>query len=169
MISPAMTEQLVTLCFVVRNGQILLIRKKRGIGAGKINGPGGKVDPGETPLAAAIRETEEEVGVTPLRPQLCGDLRFRFRDGLRLRCLIYLADDCVGEPRETPEAIPRWFSTGELPYAEMWEDDQHWLPLLLAGRHFRGTVEVDGEHTVGQQIEVLPEGERLEFDAHRLQ
>lgn len=158
-----MTEQLVTLCFVVQNGQILLIRKKRGIGAGKINGPGGKVDPGESPLAAAVRETQEEIGVTPLHPRLRGDLRFRFRDGLRLRCLIYLADDWVGEPCETPEAIPLWFSTGELPYAEMWEDDQHWLPLLLAGRHFRGTVEVDGEHTVGQQIDVLPEGDVLEF------
>ena len=27
--------------------EVLLIRKKRGLGAGKINGPGGKIDPGE--------------------------------------------------------------------------------------------------------------------------
>lgn len=159
-----MTEQLVTLCFIVRDGQVLLIRKKRGIGAGKINGPGGKVDPGETPLAAAVRETEEEIGVTPLDPRLRGDLRLRFRNGLRLRCLIYLAGDCTGEPGETPEAIPRWFPASELPYAEMWEDDRHWLPLLLAGQRFRGTVDVDGEHAVGQRIDVLPAGDPLEFD-----
>ena len=84
-----MPELLVTLCFIVRDGRVLLIRKKRGIGAGKINGPGGKVDPGETPLAAAVRETQEEIGVTPIDPQLRGDLRFHFRDGLRLRCLVY--------------------------------------------------------------------------------
>lgn len=160
----AMAEQLVTLCFVVQDGRVLLIRKKRGIGAGKINAPGGKVDPGESPLAAAVRETEEEIGVTPLQPQLRGDLRFRFRDGLRLRCTIYLATGCVGEPCETAEAVPQWFALDAIPYAEMWEDDQHWVPLLLAGKRFRGTVDVDGEHTVGQQIEVLPAGQALEFD-----
>ncbi len=53
------------LCFVIRDGQILLIRKKRGLGAGKINGPGGRLEKGETALASAIRETQEEIGVTP--------------------------------------------------------------------------------------------------------
>ncbi|MFP6630384.1 MAG: NUDIX domain-containing protein, partial [Myxococcota bacterium] len=48
-----------TLCFVIRDGRILLIRKKRGLGAGKIVGPGGRVEPGETPLACAIREVQE--------------------------------------------------------------------------------------------------------------
>src|SRR5512136_179536 len=40
------------LCFVIRDGQILLIRKKRGLGAGKMNGPGGRLEAGETALAA---------------------------------------------------------------------------------------------------------------------
>ncbi len=38
-----------TLCFVRRENEVLLIRKKRGLGAGKINGPGGRIEPGETP------------------------------------------------------------------------------------------------------------------------
>ena len=56
-----------TLMFVLRDAafgggqEVLLIRKKRGIGAGKINGPGGKIDPGESPLQCAIRETREEL------------------------------------------------------------------------------------------------------------
>ena len=54
------------LLFIVRDEKILLIRKKRGFGAGKINGPGGKVDPGETPLQSALRETFEELGIKPL-------------------------------------------------------------------------------------------------------
>ena len=145
-----MAEQLATLCYILHEGRVLLIRKKRGIGAGKINGPGGKVDPGETPLAAAIREVEEETGVTPLDPVLHGELRFRFADGLVLHCMVYLADRFRGEPRETPEAVPLWFPADALPYAEMWEDDRHWLPLLLARQFFTGRVEVDGEKVIDQ-------------------
>ena len=150
-----MTEQLATLCYIVRDGQLLLIRKKRGIGAGKINGPGGKVDPGETPLAAAIRETQEEVGVTPHAPQPRGALLFSFADGLVLRCLIYLADGCRGEPHETSEATPLWFSLDSLPYNEMWEDDREWLPLLLAGESFTGSFGVDGDHVTKRVFSVL--------------
>lgn len=150
-----MTEQLATLCYILRDGHLLLIHKKRGIGAGKINGPGGKVDPGETPLAAAIRETQEEVGVTPLDPQLRGNLLFHFADGLVLRCLIYLAFACEGIPHETAEAIPQWFPVEALPYDRMWADDREWLPLLLAGKHFSGTIWVDGEQVIRQTISVL--------------
>ena len=54
-----------TLVFVVRGGRILLIRKKRGLGAGKINGPGGRLEPGESPLDCAVREVQEELRTTP--------------------------------------------------------------------------------------------------------
>ncbi|MBT4161861.1 MAG: NUDIX hydrolase, partial [Gammaproteobacteria bacterium] len=37
-------EEVATLLFVVRDGRVLLIRKKRGLGAGKINGPGGRLE-----------------------------------------------------------------------------------------------------------------------------
>ena len=55
------------LLFIVREEKILLIHKKRGFGAGKINGPGGKIDPGETPLQSAVRETFEELGINAAR------------------------------------------------------------------------------------------------------
>lgn len=150
-----MNEQQVTLCFIRKAGQLLLIHKKRGIGAGKINGPGGKVDPGESPLAAAIRETQEEIGVTPLRPELRGDLRFHFSDGKNLHCLIFLSEDYEGIPVETAEAIPQWFPVESLPYGEMWGDDREWLPLLLAGKRFRGTVKVHGEESGEHEIAVI--------------
>ena len=66
------------LCFVMRGGQILLIRKKRGLGAGKINGPGGRLEKGETALESAIRETQEELGVTPTGLEHIGELFFQF-------------------------------------------------------------------------------------------
>ncbi|MEO1370466.1 MAG: NUDIX domain-containing protein, partial [Acidobacteriota bacterium] len=45
-----------TLVFVIDGGRILLIRKKRGLGAGKVNGPGGRLEAGETPVQCAVRE-----------------------------------------------------------------------------------------------------------------
>ena len=147
-----MPEQIVTLCFIVQDGCVLLMRKKRGVGAGKINAPGGKVDPGETPLAAAIRETEEEICVTPIRPELRGQLRFHFENGPTWRCLIYLSEAFRGEPVETAEALPCWYPLEAIPYDEMWEDDRTWLPMLLAGERFEGEVRVKGDHISSQNI-----------------
>ena len=150
-----MADQQVTLCFIRQDDRLLLIRKKRGLGAGRINGPGGKVDPGETPLAAAIRETQEEIGVTPLEPQLRGELWFHFSTGITLHCLIFLSEAYEGIPAESDEAIPHWFPVDALPYEEMWADDRDWLPLLLAGRRFRGSVTVHGEESGAHDIAVI--------------
>ncbi|MGO9307571.1 MAG: NUDIX domain-containing protein, partial [Spirochaetia bacterium] len=63
-----------TLLFVLRDGHILLIDKKTGLGAGKVNGPGGRIEPGETALQGAIREVQEELCVTPTGVQEAGEL-----------------------------------------------------------------------------------------------
>src|SRR5258706_2803245 len=96
------------LCFIMRDGQILLIRKKRGLGAGKINGPGGRLEKGETALAAAIHETQEELGVTPTGLEDIGELFFQFLDGYKLHVAVFAASGCVGEACETPQATPLW-------------------------------------------------------------
>ncbi len=127
-----------TILFVIKDGQILLIEKKRGHGAGKINGPGGKIDSGETPLAAAIRETQEELHITPIAPQKLGELQFLMSDCPDIHCYVYRADDFSGTPTETAEAVPRWTPIDAIPYHQMWQDDQYWLPLLLQQQPFRG-------------------------------
>ncbi|MDQ6626165.1 MAG: 8-oxo-dGTP diphosphatase [Verrucomicrobiota bacterium] len=144
------------LCFIVRGGEVLLIRKKRGLGAGKINGPGGKIDPGETALESAVRETFEELLVTPIAPRQVGELLFEFRDGLRLHCAVFVAEDFSGTATETDEAIPLWTRLDAIPYNEMWADDRFWLPLLIRGDLFRGTFVFDGESLCDHHVEVLP-------------
>ncbi len=134
-----------TLLFVIREGQILLIRKKRGLGAGKINGPGGRLEPGETPEACAIREVEEELCVRPTGVSHCGTHRFEFTDGYKLHVEVYKASGCVGEARETEEAVPLWTPVDRIPYDEMWADDRLWLPLVLEGRGFDGRYTFSGD------------------------
>lgn len=144
------------LVFIIKDGQILLIRKKRGLGAGKINGPGGKLDPGETTHQAAVREIQEEVGVTPLRLESKGELSFQFVDGLSLHCEVFQADDFTGTLIETAEAIPLWFPLGEIPYAEMWADDPLWLPQMIAGEKFRGFFVFADDQMLQQRVEFFP-------------
>jgi 8-oxo-dGTP diphosphatase len=140
------------LCFIVKHGRILLIRKKRGLGAGKINGPGGKLEAGESALESAIREVQEEIGVTPLEIEERGALHFQFVDGYSLHCAVFLARDFVGTPVETPEAIPLWFEISAIPFTEMWADDQHWLPQMLAGGRFAAWFEFDGDQMVSKDV-----------------
>ena len=147
------------LCFIVKGGRVLLIRKKRGLGAGKINGPGGKLEAGETAEEAAIREVREEIGVNPLNLENRGTLHFQFMDGYSLHCVVFVATDLEGDPVETPEAIPFWTTVDEVPYDEMWEDDRHWLPEVLRGGSFNGWFVFDGDRMLSKRVElsVCPE------------
>lgn len=140
------------LCFIAKDDRVLLIRKKRGLGAGKINGPGGKIEPGETALASAIRETQEEIGVTPLQLEERGTLHFQFIDGYSLHCAVFLARDLEGVPIETEEATPYWFDIDAIPLDEMWADDRHWLPQMLAGGRFQAWFEFDGDQMLSKEV-----------------
>jgi 8-oxo-dGTP diphosphatase len=141
-----------TLCFLIQDGQILLIRKKRGLGAGKINGPGGRIEPGEEPHECAVRETSEEVGLTPLNVQNRGELHFQFADGYSLHCAVFVAHEFTGDLLETDEALPIWTPLDSIPYDEMWADDIHWLPGVIQGGTFRGYFHFDGETMLSKHL-----------------
>lgn len=126
-----------TLCFLKRDDSVLLIHKKTGLGAGKINGPGGRLEAGETPAEGAIRELEEEVGLTPVLPKKYGELSFVFNNGYSLHGTVFTADTFTGTMIETDEAKPFWCGIDRIPYDRMWKDDPYWLPSLLQGRQIR--------------------------------
>jgi len=134
-----------TLMFVFRDNEVLLIRKKRGLGKGKINGPGGKLEPGESLLECAIRETKEEVCITPHTISPAGELFFQFVDGLSIHCSVFRSEGYSGQPSETEEANPFWCSLDELPFDEMWEDDVTWFDLLIKKTYFTGNYIFDQE------------------------
>ena len=143
-----------TLVFVIKNAEILLIRKKRGLGAGKINGPGGRLEPGESFAEAAIREAQEELRITPIDPRYAGETHFQFVDGYSIHVHVFTAQDFEGEPTETDEASPIWVPVDEIPYDEMWEDDRLWLPLVLDGVTFSGRYIFDNDIMLDHQLDV---------------
>ncbi len=131
-------QEIATLLFVLQNDQVLLIRKKRGLGAGKINGPGGRLEGEETPRECAIRETNEELVINPLNVRDAGELFFHAEDMPRIHVYVFVASAFEGTPTETDEAIPIWFPVDQLPVDEMWDDDRIWLPQVLSGSSVRG-------------------------------
>lgn len=143
-----------TLMFIVKEGQILLIEKKRGLGAGKINGPGGKIEAGESPLESVFRETQEELMIAPVGVRKLGELWFSMSDHPDILCHVFRADDFTGTPTETDEAIPVWFALDQIPYQRMWEDDLYWLPYLLRDETFIGRFVFDGESMITKEMEL---------------
>ena len=128
-----------TLIYIIQEEEVLLIKKKRGHGAGKINAPGGKVTSTESLLACAVRECEEEVGITAQNPRSRGILRFQdLENSFALQGEIFVATDFIGTPLETEEAVPFWCSKKAIPYGLMWEDDRYWLPHILGGKSVVG-------------------------------
>lgn len=153
-----------TVVFLRDGDRILLAMKKRGFGVGKWNGPGGKLESGETVEQAMVRECQEEVGVTPLAWQLMAELDF-IQDAdtdspWHLYGYVYVCERWEGEPTESEEMMPKWFSIDRIPYTTMWDDDEFWLPQILRGQKVVGkfTFDIDDKmltHDVSE-VEELP-------------
>lgn len=126
--------KIANLGYVVKDGRVLLIRKKRGLGAGKINGPGGHMEEGESPEEGVIREVEEELKIKVKDPKYGGMIEFINDGKLALLCYVFTAFEYEGEPTETDEAVPLWYDVNKIPYGEMWEDDKEWLYEVLSGK-----------------------------------
>ncbi len=85
----------VAACYIVRNGRLLMLRRRFREGTLEWAGPSGGIEPGETPEQAAVREVQEEVGVKVEVIRRLGD-RVHPATG---RHLIYLACRIVeGDP-----------------------------------------------------------------------
>jgi 8-oxo-dGTP diphosphatase len=141
-----------TLVFVFRDDEVLLINKKTGLGKGKVNAPGGKVDPGETPEAAAVRECREELHITVSNLEYCGEHRFQFVDGYSIHVWVYRTDKYDGVPTESEEARPLWVNQEEIPFEQMWEDDAIWIPKMLRGEIFTGRWIFDGDRMLDYEL-----------------
>lgn len=147
----------VTLTLLLTEQNILLAMKKRGFGVGKWNGVGGKLNDGETVLDAAIRESEEEIHVTPQNLQHVATIKFfhPYKNegrGFNQEVTVFISREWIGEPQETEEMKPRWFNLNEIPYQEMWWDDEIWFPIILRGSKVRASFMFDKNDKVIDQI-----------------
>lgn len=143
-----------TLCLLTKGsppGQVLLGYKKIGFGAGKYTGIGGKVEPGETIVHAAIREMEEETSIKVSEQDLqhVGRLTFLFPYNPAWSQVVHVFRVMAweGNPAESNEVIPGWFEVNQLPFGQMWQDAPYWMPIILKGEflQMRFVFENDNE------------------------
>jgi 8-oxo-dGTP diphosphatase / 2-hydroxy-dATP diphosphatase len=138
-----MKKQL-TLCMVLDKDKVLLGMKKIGFGAGRWNGFGGKVEQDESLEAAAKRELLEEAGIVAHEIRKVGNLEFSFESESKvLEVHIFKTENFSGEPTESEEMTPKWFTFDEVPFQQMWTDDEHWFPFLLQNKIFKGKFHFD--------------------------
>ena len=145
-----------TLVYIERPGDrdaVLLIRKKRGHGANKVNAPGGRIEPDETPFAGAVREVQEEVGLCCQSLWPVALLRFHDRkNGFDMRGFAFRSSAFAGEPIETDEAAPFWCPWDAIPFDDMWEDDRYWLPAIRARQRVRADLVFENDRLVSRRV-----------------
>lgn len=113
-------------------------KASRGVGKGKWNAPGGKVENGESPRKNAKREVLEETNLKVKALMSHGTILF-FMNGSRVleaKVHVFSTRDFTGTPQSTDEGRVRWFGLAELPFDGMWDDAKYWLGLMLGGSKF---------------------------------
>lgn len=106
----ARAEQAVftNLCMITDGNGNLLVQDRKDPQWPGVTFPGGHVEPGESFVAAVIREVYEETGLTIEAPVLCGSKQFQTRDGARYVVLFYKTSRFSGQLKSSEEGAVFW-------------------------------------------------------------
>jgi len=154
----------VAVTYLIRRGEagdeVLLGDKLTGIGTGRLVGPGGKLEAGETAEHAAVREVAEEVGIRVVSLTRIAELAYSFphRPAWSQSSTAFVSRDWSGEPAGSRELEPRWYPIDAIPFERMWDDARLWLPDALGGRFVRAECSYAADNsTVASWHEVTRE------------
>jgi 8-oxo-dGTP diphosphatase len=131
--APAATLLLVVACALVdATGRVLLARRPEGKKlAGLWEFPGGKMNPGEAPEAALVRELNEELGIG-VDPAHVAPFSFASHayDGFHLLMPLYLCRRWSGQPTAREGQALAWVAPDRLVEYPMPPADRPFIPML---------------------------------------
>jgi 8-oxo-dGTP diphosphatase len=123
-------RQQVVGAAIVRDGRVLAARRTApAAAAGRWELPGGKVEPGEEPGAALVREVAEELGC---RVEVTGWLPGAVPIGHRYELVVATCLLLQGEPTPVEHDATRWLAADRLDDVDWLDPDQPFLVPLRA-------------------------------------
>jgi 8-oxo-dGTP diphosphatase len=113
---------------ILRSGRVLAARRTApSHAAGRWEFPGGKLEPGESPVEALVREIREELGC---QIEVTRWLRDEVAIGSTHRLTVATARIVAGEPQPTEHDALVWLNAAELADVDWLDADRPFLPEL---------------------------------------
>jgi len=123
----------VVAAVIEQNGEFLVsLRHPKGVRPSQWEFPGGKVERGESPEAALIREIREEMGVRVRVGALVHQLVFGYPD-LDVELFFFAVELLDSDPRPLSMAELRWLPRARLVELEFLEADRDFVAALARG------------------------------------
>ncbi len=125
----------VAAVIINSKGEVLLAQRPEGKRlAGKWEFPGGKIEEGETPEAAMVRELHEELGIE-IVPENLENFWFLSHPypefGFHLLMPVYLCRKWQGEPRPLEHSALSWTLPADMHKMDMIEADADLVELIV--------------------------------------
>ena len=133
--APELVREFTVVAAVIRDQEdrVLLTQRLEGRHMGGLwEFPGGKIDDGESPSAALIRELDEELGIG-IEVQCPLTFAVHEESGLRILLLFYGARIVSGEPQGHEGQAVEWVAVTELPSFPTPPADAELIRLLAEG------------------------------------
>jgi 8-oxo-dGTP diphosphatase len=152
---------LATLCYIKHDSHTLMLhRVKRAddIHAGKWNGLGGKLEPGESPEECVVREVREESGLEIVNPHLHGLVMFPGFKGNDWYVFVFTTETFTGDLKENGEGYLKWVPDAELESLPLWPSDHVFLPWLREEKFFSAKFVYKGDEYMKHEVNFYPQG-----------
>lgn len=149
-------KRTATLCVLKNGNRMLLLKRLKEPNKDTYTPVGGKLDPYESPHAAAIRETWEETGIKVDKMKYCGLLTETSPTDYNWTGYVYLAEIDYVPPPPCNEGYLEWIHFDDILSVPTPKTDWYIYQYLLAGKTFAFSAEFD------EQLELLHMWEEIE-------